>query len=65
MKNVKKVERTNLGNTQKTTKEKRNHRTKTGVSNLGTTDALKVITKQIAEGRKDTWDYKKTDWDLT
>jgi hypothetical protein len=65
VKNVKKVERTNLGNTQKTTKEKRNHRTKTGVSNLGTTDALKVITKQIAEGRKDTWDYKKTDWDLT
>ena len=28
-------------------------------------DALRVIKKSISDSRKDTWDYKKTDWDVT
>ena len=40
-------------------------RVKSGISKLGTSDALKVIGKKLANEKNEKWDYKKTDWDVT
>ena len=43
----------------------KDNRVKSGVSKLGTSDALKVIEKKLVNEKNEKWDYKKTDWDVT
>ena len=61
----KKVEKANLRKKRKLSQEKRSNKSKTGSSDLKKTDVMKVINKRISERRDDSWDYNKTDWDLT
>lgn len=62
---LRRLKKENLRKTKKAAKVKKTHKKKNGVSNLSSTDALRVIQKSISDSKKDTWDYKKTDWDLT